>query len=128
MPINIKFDALCGGDVVDCACEAFCLGFGAGGGATVGLVTGVCATSAAVGGPLVWPVAVYVDAVAGAAAGWELAVFAPEAFAGLGVDEAVGVDEGVDVELSSVSECVVVRNVFGGDWTHIVGVQEVDDI
>lgn len=56
-------------------------------------------------GPLVGPVAVDVVAEA-AAAGGGLAVLAPQAVGGLGVDEAVRVDDGEDVEVVLVDEAL----------------------
>jgi hypothetical protein len=59
-----------------------------------------------VGVPFVRPVSVEVDAPAGRIGSWRwgLAVLAPEAVVGLGVYEAVWVDEGDEVEVVVVDE------------------------
>jgi hypothetical protein len=87
--------------------------------AFVGLRARVCRGAAVVGIPSKFPVAVDVAAVTGAVSGARLAVFAPEAFVGLGVDEAyemlvlmvwwreirtIGIDERKDEEVVAIEK------------------------
>lgn len=106
MPVNEELDALALLKTAEPFGNGLVFHRGASGGATVSIVARVVGGARAI--PLVGPVAVEIGAGAAAARVGD-SVLAPQAISGLGVDEAIGVDNGEDVKVVLVQVGVAVR-------------------